>query len=417
MDKILVRCLCILTLIVISIIEFSGAVGGLTKSAKVTIEPSYLSLLLGSTGSLKIRVVSNFTGTISWAPTGANVVAVSPTSLVYSVVGKEETATVSVTAIGPGETGLVFDPSGLLPRRMEDVAVSVVVYKSSAVSILAQVVGWVYFLAWSISFYPQIYCNWRRKSVVGLSLDFVSLNLLGFLCYTVFNIAMLYVGSVREEFLSENPGSIVQVDVNDVAFASHALLACLVTSIQCMVYERGNQRISALALILLSMLVTFAAVVTIMAIAALFSWLMYVVLLSYVKLIITCIKYIPQAVMNFKRKSTAGWSIGNILLDLTGGLFSFLQMVLMSYNRDAWASIWGNPTKLGLSFLSIAFDFIFMFQHYVLYRNAESSFAVDDDVQYSPTIEDALFGRCSPVRSYGSTEPTPATSTTDRTSS
>jgi cystinosin len=38
----------------------------------------------------------------------------------------------------------------------------------------------VYFCAWSISFYPQAYLNWRRKSVVGLSLDFQLLNLLGF---------------------------------------------------------------------------------------------------------------------------------------------------------------------------------------------------------------------------------------------
>ena len=38
----------------------------------------------------------------------------------------------------------------------------------------------VYFCAWSISFYPQAYLNYRRKSVVGLSLDFQLLNLLGF---------------------------------------------------------------------------------------------------------------------------------------------------------------------------------------------------------------------------------------------
>ena len=32
--------------------------------------------------------------------------------------------------------------------------------------------------------------------------------------------------------------------------------------------------------------------------------------------------------MNFERKSTVGWSIGNVLLDFTGGVFSMLQMVL-----------------------------------------------------------------------------------------
>lgn len=37
--------------------------------------------------------------------------------------------------------------------------------------------------------------------------------------------------------------------------------------------------------------------------------------------------------MNFRRKSTEGWSIGNVLLDFTGGSFSLLQMFLQSYNN------------------------------------------------------------------------------------
>ena len=37
--------------------------------------------------------------------------------------------------------------------------------------------------------------------------------------------------------------------------------------------------------------------------------------------------------MNYTRKSTQGWSIGNVLLDFTGGAFSLLQMFLLSYNN------------------------------------------------------------------------------------
>jgi cystinosin len=32
--------------------------------------------------------------------------------------------------------------------------------------------------------------------------------------------------------------------------------------------------------------------------------------------------------MNYKRKSTHGWSIGNVLLDFTGGICSIAQLVL-----------------------------------------------------------------------------------------
>lgn len=44
--------------------------------------------------------------------------------------------------------------------------------------------------------------------------------------------------------------------------------------------------------------------------------------LGYAKLVITLVKYTPPAVWNFKRKSTKGWSIFNILMDLIGGVFS-----------------------------------------------------------------------------------------------
>lgn len=48
--------------------------------------------------------------------------------------------------------------------------------------------------------------------------------------------------------------------------------------------------------------------------------------ISYVKLLVTIVKYVPQAHMNYRRKSTVGWSIGNVLLDFTGGFFSFMQV-------------------------------------------------------------------------------------------
>lgn len=72
--------------------------------------------------------------------------------------------------------------------------------------------------------------------------------------------------------------------------------------------------------------------------------------------------------MNYRRKSTTGWSIGNILLDFTGGTLSMLQMILNAYNYDDWNSIFGDPTKFGLGLFSVLFDILFMVQHYVLYR-------------------------------------------------
>ena len=56
--------------------------------------------------------------------------------------------------------------------------------------------------------------------------------------------------------------------------------------------------------------------------------------------------------------------------------FAYLFSMLV----DDWKSIFGDPTKFGLGVFSIFFDVIFMFQHYVLYRNRKDGYkAIDDD--------------------------------------
>ena len=76
----------------------------------------------------------------------------------------------------------------------------------------------------------------------------------------------------------------------------------------------------------------FFVAILVSAFAQALSWLDFLTYASYIKLFITLIKYIPQAYMNFVRKSTEGWSIGNVLLDFAGGIFSILQMILDAYN-------------------------------------------------------------------------------------
>jgi cystinosin len=83
-------------------------------------------------------------------------------------------------------------------------------------------IGWIYFWAWSISFYPQVapgervavvvvddtlnacmpqvYSNYARKSVVGLSYDYEAYNILGFVSYTVFNCLFRWSEQVQREY-------------------------------------------------------------------------------------------------------------------------------------------------------------------------------------------------------------------------
>jgi len=94
--------------------------------------------------------------------------------------------------------------------------------------------------------------------------------------------------------------------------------------------------------------------------------------IGYVKLVVTVVKYIPQAWANYQKKSTVGWSIQQILLDLLGGVLSLAQLTIDSSLQKDWSGLVGNPVKFGLSNVSILFDVIFMVQHYILYRGARN---------------------------------------------
>lgn len=78
-----------------------------------------------------------------------------------------------------------------------DAFVRVTIEKSEPLYHISAIVGWVYFLAWSVSFYPQIYINYKRKSVVGLNFDFLSLNIVGFVMYSLFNCGLYWIPSIE----------------------------------------------------------------------------------------------------------------------------------------------------------------------------------------------------------------------------
>jgi cystinosin len=88
--------------------------------------------------------------------------------------------------------------------------------------------------------------------------------------------------------------------------------------------------------------------------------------MGYFKIAITTLKYLPQMYWNYKRKTTLGWSIFNILMDITGGLLSFLQTFLEHMFGE---EIKINIVKFILGILVVIYDIIFILQHYVFYRD------------------------------------------------
>ncbi|KAH9244476.1 hypothetical protein BASA81_018114, partial [Batrachochytrium salamandrivorans] len=275
-------------------------------------------------------------------------------------------------------------------------------------SVISVIVGWTYFAAWSFSFYPQVLLNYSNKSVQGLSFEFVYLNVTGFLCYAIYTLAFYAIPLARTEY-RDKWGSDIVIQLNDVVFALHALALSSITLLQTIAWRHRSsppQQLAAWAKLFLLAVVLGASIIM-GAIVVSFSnsdivhsfvsasasghttnrpqW-QFITLLEYlasVKMAITLIKYTPQAVLNFQRKSTAGWSINNVLLDLTGGVLSLVQLAIDTGCPSDWIGITGNPTKFGLGTISILFDLFFMYQYYVLYPNRHhvSEDTVDTDQQ------------------------------------
>lgn len=248
---------------------------------------------------------------------------------------------------------------------------------------VSDLLGWVYTFAWGVSFYPQLILNYNRKSVRGLSLDFLALNVFGFVCYSASTFGLLFSPVVRREYGDRHKGGIPNVRFNDLIFALHALLLTTLTWSQSLYYTRdASQRVSPItrtALVLVSLSIICLTIWTIDSESIsssrhhFFQWIDLINTLSVIKVWVSFVKYLPQAYLNWKRKSTVGWSIQNILLDITGGVLSLTQMLLDAGLENDWGSMSSNPGKLGIALLSIGFDVVFLFQHYVLYPKRSRS--------------------------------------------
>ncbi|KAJ6124615.1 hypothetical protein N7471_011932 [Penicillium samsonianum] len=252
------------------------------------------------------------------------------------------------------------------------------------INALSRSLGWAYMLCWSGSFYPQPITNWKRKSTVGLSIDLSTVNPLGFVCYAIYTSAFLWSPVIRSQYAARHPASIEPtVRFNDFAFAAHAVVLTIILYTQFWPFiwkfhVSRFQRVSwtMAGLFWGSVLTPLVVMAVVLAQSpddgfdpSTWAWIDVIYSFSYVKLLITIVKYMPQVALNYKRQSTVGWNIGTILLDLAGGVLSMLQLVLDSSLQNDWSGITGNPVKLLLGNVTILFDAIFCIQHYVLYRD------------------------------------------------
>lgn len=268
----------------------------------------------------------------------------------------------------------------------------------------------------------------------------------GFLCYFIYQSLLYWSPLVRAQYARRYDGLTPTVQLNDVAFAAHALLLSCITTSQYVpglwpgfshgahttargrassrssslpgfsgtssssgssrssrssrgaspprsVLVRAARQPSAFVLGIMGGCVLGVAVVALLVLidtrrlgnhdpkriggAPEDGWCLLdlVYALSYVKLLVTLVKYTPQILANARNRSTHGWSITQILLDVGGGVLSIAQVCIDALRQGHWSGITGNPVKFALGQVSLVYDSIFIVQHYILYRDAPR----DDD--------------------------------------
>ena len=59
--------------------------------------------------------------------------------------------------------------------------------------------GWIYIACWGVFPYPQLYLNWKLRSVRGLSLDSIFIDqTLGTIPYAIFVFSLYWVRPIKE---------------------------------------------------------------------------------------------------------------------------------------------------------------------------------------------------------------------------
>ncbi|CAM9228110.1 unnamed protein product [Pylaiella littoralis] len=266
---------------------------------------------------------------------------------------------------------------------------------------ISAIIGWIYFSSWSVSFYPQVLLNFRRKTSVGLSFDFLLYNVLAFSCYAAFTCSLYWSKWVQREYGKRHAGQPSKVQLNDAIFALHATFVSFLTLAQVVYYDwRGRkQRPSRSAVIVCSVIIACASAYALSVWIGQMSdggdgvlnWLDFLYFLSYV--VTGILKYFPQVLLNIRRRSTKGWTIWNVILDLTGGLLSVLQLVLDCWSTGDWGGIAGYPVKFAIGFISVFFDLIFLFQHYVLYPQPREEAGAEFPLGDTPAAPLLMGGR------------------------
>lgn len=181
-----------------------------------------------------------------------------------------------------------------------------------------------------------------KGSSIGMASDKILYDIIGFTSLSIYSISMYSVQSVRDAYERDHHGHTPTVAINDVCYALHALVITFLFVAQ-MAYFDGKKQMPTVFAMRVACVLVIIIVLYLVLIASLgekwhsvCSFMNWLYFLSFVKVGITFVKYIPQVLLNYTRKSTLGWNIVSTFMDFEGSALSILQLVLDCNNLDDW---------------------------------------------------------------------------------
>lgn len=274
---------------------------------------------------------------------------------------------------------------------------------------LADLLGFVYVAAWSVSIYSPIWENVKCKSTKGMSVDFSVLNTMGYFYLLISMVLQMFCWIPYDSMGSNGqfPFKSNMVDTNvkvsnaielnnlespkittfDLFYCLHGEIMNLVILSQLIwgrklwkFHDDKHRRMKPLYFKICLLSIFIFVVYTIQFLHSSYfvqGWnntttLRYCNKLFMLKISMSLIKYIPQVKHNMDRKSVKGFSITGVILDITGGIAALLQLLLQLCRENdgefTLTLIILNFGKIGLSLVTITFGFIFITQA-IIYSN------------------------------------------------
>ncbi|CAR27851.1 hypothetical protein ZYGR_0N03380 [Zygosaccharomyces rouxii] len=246
---------------------------------------------------------------------------------------------------------------------------------------VSEVLGLTYVCCWSVSMYPPLWTNWKRKSASALSVDFVMLNTTGYFYLVISLILQLYrwlPPPQGQELTQEAIALKPKITNFDLCYCLHGFLLNLVLASQLVMgqsmwgfkKERSIRMKPIYSKILfLSLLIFSGLTLHFVNYNATVGWdnlrtLAYCNRLFMLKISMSLLKYVPQVIHNHERRSMKGFAIQGTMLDITGGMASLMQLIWQiandkSFNTSVFMANFG---KIGLAIVTIVFNFIFLSQ-------------------------------------------------------